>query len=161
MINQAFAKILADMASILEIQQDNPFRIRAYQRAVQAVLEYSDDLGTMSEKQLLEIPGIGKGIAEKILEFAEAGRVKEHDAMMKKFPAGLLELLRVPGLGPRRARFLFEELKIDSPAKLKAAAAKGKLRDLKGFGEKLEENILKGLQAIDGGGGKRLLLWDA
>ncbi|MGQ0644731.1 MAG: helix-hairpin-helix domain-containing protein, partial [Elusimicrobiota bacterium] len=160
MINPAFAKLLAEMAVFLEMSGDNPFRIRAYQKAVQTIEDYPVDLGSLAREDLLKIPGIGQGIADKIQEFAKTGRVREHDGLLKKYPAGLMEIMRVPGLGPKRARFLYEELQVDSCAKLAKLAAAGKLSGLKGFGAKMQENIVKGLQSAARGDG-RMLLWKA
>jgi DNA polymerase (family X) len=159
MINSAFAALLSEMATLLELKQDNVFRIRAYQRAAHVIAGLASDVAAMPRQELLQISGIGQGIAGLAEEFAKTGRVKEHEALRKKFPAGLLALLQVPCLGPKRARLLFDKLKIDSPAKLKIAATAGRLRDLEGFGAKTEENILKGLSYADSG--KRMLYWEA
>src|SRR5687767_11427851 len=145
MINSAFASLLSEMASMLELKQDNVFRIRAFQRGAQVIAGLAADVASMPRKELLQISGIGQGIAYMAEEFAKTGGVRVHEALRKKFPAGLLALLQVSGLGPKRARLLFSKLKIDSPAKLKAAASAGRLRELAGFGAKIEENILKGL----------------
>jgi DNA polymerase (family X) len=160
MQNDVLANLFSDMATYLEMEQANPFRIRAYQRAAEVIASHPSALGQLPTKDLLQIPGIGKGIAEKIEEFAKTGKIEEHQELQKKFPAQLLSLLRVPGLGPRRARFLFEEVKIDSPEKLKKAALEGRLRGLRGFGEKMEKNILRGIDFALGGD-NRVLLWQA
>jgi DNA polymerase (family X) len=159
-INKPLAELISEMAALLELKQDNPFRIRAYQNAAMAIQSFPEDLGKMSREDILKIAGIGQGIADKIQEFAKTGKVKEHQQLRKQFPEGLLNILQVPGLGPKRARLLFDRLKIDSPTKLKQAAMQGKLRALAGFGEKIEENILKGL-AFTQESVKRTLLWEA
>lgn len=160
MINGAVAKLLSDMSVLLELEGENPFRVRAYQKAVQMVEAHSQDLAKLSREDLLAIPGIGQGIADKIQEFARTGRVQEFDDLHKKYPAGVLGLLHVPGLGPKRVKFLYKEAGIASPAELKQAAAQGKLRGMKGFGQKLEENILKGVHMAQEEN-RRMLLWQA
>src|ERR1051326_5370971 len=145
MLNSAFAAALSEMAVLLELDNANVFRVRAYQRAAQTIEGLSRDIGKIPPEELLESPGIGKGIAEKIQEFIRTGRIQEHQDLRHKFPAGLLNILGVPGLGPKRARLLFEALHVDSPRRLKEAAVAGRLRKLPGFGPKLEAQILKGL----------------
>jgi DNA polymerase (family 10) len=160
MLNRPFAALITEMAVLLELNQENVFKIRAYQKAVPIIEGFPKDIAQTSREELLEIPGIGRGLVEKIEEYVKSGKVKEHQDLRKKFPEGLLALLKVPGLGPKRARLLFDTLKIDSPAKLKAAAATGKLRDLPGFGEKTELNVLKGITFAETAS-NRLLLWEA
>ncbi|HRY29560.1 MAG TPA: DNA polymerase/3'-5' exonuclease PolX [Elusimicrobiota bacterium] len=160
MLNKSFTDLLNEMAVLLELNQDNVFRIRAYQTAAQAVAALTSDIASLTREQLLEVSGIGKGIADKIEEFVKTGHVKEHDDLKEKFPAGLLDLLNVSGLGPKRARLLYDELKIDSFDKLKKAAAAGRLQKIPGFGEKIEQNILKGLHLAEQAR-SRMLLWEA
>lgn len=160
MLNKAFAEILSETAVLLELAQDNVFRIRAYQKAAQIIEGLPKDIGQTSREELLAMAGIGKGIADKVEEFVKTGKVKEHRELRKKFPEGLLNLLRVPGLGPKRARLLYETLKIDSAEKLKKAAQEGKLRGLPGLGEKTEANILQGIGFAQESA-KRILLWEA
>lgn len=149
------------MASFLELAGENRFRIRAYANAAQTLENLTEDVEILAHQNTLtDLPGIGQGIADKIKEFCATGRVKEHEQMKARFPEGLLDLMEVSGLGPKRTRFLFDRLKIDSLEKLKEAARKGALRDLEGFGPKIEENILKGIAAKDESS-KRLLLSDA
>src|ERR1041384_2794828 len=108
MLNASFAALLSEMATLLELDRESVFKVRAYQRAAQIIDGYPKDVGGMPREALLEIAGIGRGIADKLEEFVKTGRVKEHQALRKKFPEGLLSLLSVPGLGPKRARLLFE-----------------------------------------------------
>ncbi|MBI4396186.1 MAG: DNA polymerase/3'-5' exonuclease PolX [Elusimicrobia bacterium] len=160
MQNPLFAAVLSEMATLLDLENENVFRVRAYQRAAQIIEVLPKDIEAMSKEDLMSIEGIGKGIADKAYEFVKTGRVKEHLDLRKKFPEGLLSLLKVPGLGPRRARLLYDNLAIDSPEKLRLAAAQGRLNQLRGFGKKIEEKIVKGL-TLSEETSKRILLWEA
>lgn len=160
MTNSQIAEIFELMAVFLELKGENPFRVRAYQRAVQVVEGHSRPVTELSREELLEISGIGKGIADHIAEIAKTGKLLELENLRKKFPPGLLDVLRVQGLGPKRAKLLFEKLRVDSLEKLKAAALSGKLKGLPGFGAKLEENVLKGL-AFAAKARERMLWWEA
>jgi DNA polymerase (family 10) len=146
MKNAEVASLLEEMRALLELSNANPFKIRAYGRASQALGELTRDVEQMSRDELLEIEGIGEGIADKIQEYLKTSEVKELNALRAKFPAGVLEIMRLPGLGPKRALLLYQKMKVDSPAKLKALAEGGKLHDLAGFGEKMEQNILQGIE---------------
>ena len=148
------------MAILLELAGENPFRIRAYQRGAQVIAGLPKPAVEMSSKDLLEIQGIGKGIVSHIEELAKRGKIEDLEALRKRFPKGLLDLIGVPGLGPKRAKLLFETRKIDSLKALEAAAKAGKLRELPGFGEKLESKILQGLSFAQESK-KRMLYWDA
>jgi len=160
MNNQEFAKILIEMSTLLELGQDNPFRIRAYQRAAQVIEGLTKDISNISKEELLKIAGIGKGIAFKVEEYLKTHQLQEYETLKDKFPKGLLEVMTLPGLGPKRAKILFDKLGIDHPSKLKKAAQTGQLKELAGFGEKLEQSILSGFSfAIEAE--KRMLNWKA
>lgn len=145
MINASVSKVLYEMANLLELDEGNPFRIRAFQRAAQTLESYSSDLATLNREQLMTIPGVGQGIADMILEYVQKGAMFEHERLKKKFPPGVLQMMTLPGLGPKRAGLLFKQLKIESIDKLKQAASKGTLRKIRGFGEKTELNIIKNI----------------
>ncbi len=161
MLNAILMKTLTDMADLLELNGDNPFRIRAFRRAIDTVEGHSVDFSTMSRDERLEVAGIGKGIADLIEEVEKTGRVAELEKLRKKFPSGVLDVMRQGGLGPKRAAILFKELRIDSLPKLAAAAGKGAIKNIDGFGEKIQANILKSLAAAHAQGPKRLLISDA
>jgi DNA polymerase (family 10) len=157
MENTDFAKIFYDVAKLLELKQENVFKIRAYQRAATNVENLSHSLETLYKegnasqkdgglKALEEIPGIGKNIAGHIEEIIKTKTFKEYEQLKKSFPKGFVELSQLPGLGPKTALKLYKELKIDSVEKLKKAALSGELRKLSGFGSKKEENVLKGIE---------------
>lgn len=160
MLNIAFAAALNELAVLSTLNNDNPFRIRAYQNAVQIIEGLTADIGQMSRQELLAIDGIGSGLADKIEEFSKTGQIKELESLKKKYPPGLLKMMTLPGLGPKRALLLFKKLKIDSVPALGEAARRGRLSSLPGLGKKFEENILKAIHTT-GHGQNRLLLWHA
>ncbi|MBI5624405.1 MAG: DNA polymerase/3'-5' exonuclease PolX [Elusimicrobia bacterium] len=160
MTNSRMGELLGEMSVLLELDGANPFRVRAYQRAGQVVTGHPAPLSGVPVEKLTEIPGIGKGIAAHVAEMEVSGTFQELEEMRKKFPPGLLAMLKVQGLGPKRAKTLFDTLKIDSLDKLKAAAQEGRLRGLPGFGEKTEANILEGV-AFAATASERVLHWAA
>ncbi len=157
MNNLSISKLLTEMGDLLELSNDNPFRIRAFRRAAQTVETFPEDLGPMTRQQRMAIPGIGKGIADLLEEFERKGSSAEHSKLQKKFPRGVLDMMRLGGVGPKRAAQLFRELRIDSIQKLETAAKKGVLKGLEGFGEKLEQKILKNV-AFAESASKRMLI---
>jgi len=152
MQNQDIAQIFREIATILELKGENPFRIRAYQKAAQNIESLSGNLKDLVAKDSLQnIPGIGKDLAEKIKEVVKTGKLKKHQELKKSIPQGLIEMLQIPGLGPRTVKLFYDELKISDINSLEQAAFKGKLRGLPGIKEKTEKNILKGISLIKGG----------
>jgi DNA polymerase (family 10) len=148
MQNQEVAKIFNDIADILEIKGDNPFRIRAYRRAAQHIDGMGKDVAGMSLDDLHKIPGIGADLAGKIHEYVQTGGLEFYDALKKEVPAGLIDLLSVPGLGPKTAKLLFEKLHITDIDDLERHARDGRLKGLPGIQAKTEQNILKGIAMI-------------
>ena len=148
MRNQEVAKIFNDIADILEIRGDNPFRIRAYRRAAQNIDGLVTDVAGMSVGDLQKIPGIGADLAGKIHEYVQAGSMEFHEELKKEVPSGLVDLLSVPGLGPKTAKLLFDKLKIKDIDDLERQAKGGRLKGLPGIQAKTEENILKGIAMI-------------
>lgn len=151
MQNASIAKFLNDMADLLELSGDNPFRIRAFRRAADTVAFNSEEMSALTREQRMELPNVGKGVADVIDELEKTGTAVEFRKLTKKFPATILEVMHCGGLGPKRAATLYRELGVDSIAKLEAAVKKGVLRSLAGFGEKLEANIAKNLTLVRGG----------
>ena len=151
MKNQQIAKIFSEISELLELKGENVFRIRAYRRAAQNMDGLSKDVSTLSQEELESIPGIGKDLAGKIHEFLETGKIAKHEELKREIPGGVLQLLTVPGLGPKKAKMLFEQLKVKSVDELEAAIRKGKLAGLPGIQKKTEENILKGIELIKRG----------
>jgi DNA polymerase (family X) len=157
MTKNEIAEILEEMGTLLELQGANPFKSRAFHNASRAVEGIPDDIASLvSAGKLREVKGIGEGIARVITELVEKGASQEHKELRGSVPEGVLEMLRVQGLGPKKVKLLHEKLKIASIDALEAAAQEGKLASLDGFGKKSEENILKGIQALRSHGDRTL-----
>ncbi|MBI5741242.1 MAG: DNA polymerase/3'-5' exonuclease PolX [Nitrospirae bacterium] len=148
MKNQEVAKIFNDIADILEIEGDNPFRIRAYRRAAQNIDSLATDVTEITDEELRKIPGIGGDLAGKVREYVNTGHLQFYDELKKDVPAGLVNILSVPGLGPKTARLLFDKLHVKDVDDLEKYAKEGKLKGLPGIQAKTEENILKGIAMI-------------
>ncbi|HLD56583.1 MAG TPA: helix-hairpin-helix domain-containing protein, partial [Candidatus Omnitrophota bacterium] len=147
MDNKTVAEILEETAEILEIKGANPFRIRAYHNAARIVEGLTQDIGEFVKAGALrEIKGIGEGLASLITELVKTGKSKEHQKLKKSLPSGLLELLDIPGVGPKRAKVLYEKLKIKSIEALKTACEENRLLKLEGFGEKSQAKILEAIE---------------
>ena len=147
MTNQDIARIFYKIAEILEIQGENPFKIRAYIKAAQTVESYTKELSEIKDtEELKDLPGIGEKIALKIKELVETGKLEMYEKLKKSEFAPLVELLEVPGMGPKHVRLVYDKLGIKTIDQLEKAARKGKLRDLPGLGRKTEQNILKGIE---------------
>jgi len=146
--NSDIADIFNEIADLLEIEEADQFRIRAYRRAAMSVENLSNELSGMvaGEEDLTQLPGIGKSIAEKIKEIVETGKLKQLEEIKKKTPAGLGEMMKIGGLGPKRVEVLHEKLHVDSLADLRKAVKKHEIRELEGFGEKTEEKIKEELE---------------
>lgn len=144
-LNSDIARSLEKLADLIELEGGNPFRIRAYRTAARVVGELPRNVLAMTTagEDLAELPGIGKDLAGKIETLAETGHIAVLDEMEKKTPPGLLALLDVPGLGPKRVRIIYDHLGIRSLSDLATAAKSGKIRGLPGFGEKTEQRILQ------------------
>jgi len=148
MRNQEIARIFNEIADILEIKGENPFRIRAYRRAAQNIDGLAKDVAETSLEELTKIPGIGADLAGKIKEYIDTGSLRFYEELKKEVPSGLVELLSVPGLGPKTAKLVFERLKIKSISDLEREAKRGRLKGLPGIQAKTEENILKGIAML-------------
>ncbi|MEW6042221.1 MAG: helix-hairpin-helix domain-containing protein, partial [Elusimicrobiota bacterium] len=161
MKNKEVAKLLYEIAELLSLAGENPFKIRAYERGSQTIDSLTGDIEELArEGKLQEIPGIGEGMSEKITEYLKTGHLKYIDELKKNFPEGLLEIMAIPGIGPKKAKIMYDKLKISSVSELRKAAKEGRLRDLPGFAEKTEQNILGGIELKEKAKG-RILLSDA
>jgi len=148
MKNQEIAKIFNEVADILEIKGENPFRVRAYRRAAQNIEGLPKDIAEARVEELTGIPGIGQDLAGKIMEYINTGHLMFYEELKRDVPTGLIELLGVPGVGPKTAKLLFDRLKIKGIDDLERLAKEGRLRGLPGIQAKTEENILKGIEMI-------------
>ncbi len=148
MKNQQIASLFGEIASLLELKGDNPFRIRAYQRAAQNIGGLARDVAGMADGELLSIPGIGPDLVGKIRQFLDTGRVDLHEKLAREIPRGFLEILRISGVGPKTARMLYEKAGVRSLEDLEALAREGKLTGLPGVQKKTEENIARGIDSF-------------
>ena len=158
MRNQEIASIFYEIADLLEIKGELPFKVRAYRRAAQRIETLDGDIEDIySEGKLREIPGIGEALAKKIGEIIETGRLEYLERLKREVPEGVVRLMSIPGLGPRKTAVLYKKLGIKNIEELKKAAEQGKLRDLDGFGEVTERNILRGIEMLERSRGRVLL----
>lgn len=140
------ASILDDIAAMLELKGENPFRVRAYQNGARALLDSTEDLVVLTnENRLTSIKGIGKGLSENITSLVKTGKLPFYEDLKKELPPGLLALTKLQGVGPKKALLLHEKLGIQSVEELKKAAEEGKIAKLKGFGQATQDNILKSI----------------
>jgi DNA polymerase (family 10) len=140
------------IGDILDFQGANPFRVRAYHNGARTIRDFPEPLAAMVETQkerLTDIDGIGKDLAEKIIALVQTGSLPMLEDLKKQVPDSVLALLRIPGLGPKKAAALNKQLGILTLEQLKAACEAGKVRDLKGFGEKTEQLILQGMSIAE------------
>lgn len=150
--NADIAADFDELADLLEIEGANPFRIRAYRNAARTLRDLPDDVTAMLEKgeDLTELPGIGKDLAAKIKEIVETGTAAMLEEHRRTVPVTLTELLKIPGIGPKRVKALYHDLGIRTLDQLQKAAEEGRVRTLRGFGEKTERYMLHQLKARTG-----------
>jgi DNA polymerase (family 10) len=155
--NQAIARVLREIADLLEIRNDNAFKIRAYRNGADIAANHPHDLARLDETGLRQIPGIGKDLAARIREIAETGDADYHRELLAEFPPTILDLLRLQGVGPKTVATLYRELGVRSLDDLERAALDGRVRALRGMGAKKEAQILKALEDRKMFAGRRLL----
>jgi DNA polymerase (family 10) len=155
--NQAIARILREIADLLEIKTDNPFKIRAYRNGADIVSNHPHELSVLDETGLREIPGIGKDLAARIREISETGDAAYHRELIGEFPPTILDLLHLQGVGPKTVATLYRELGTRTLDDLEAAARDGRIRALRGMGAKKEALILKALDERKRFAGRHLL----
>mgnify|MGYP003350147038 CR=1 FL=1 len=155
--NEAVSDLLLEFADLLSILSGDPFKPRAYEKAAQAVSGYAADVSGLDLKGILAIPSVGKSIGEKVHEYLTTGAIAELDELRAKVPAGVRDMMRIPGLGPKKAMSLYTEVGVDSIDALLAAMDAGALSGLKGFGAKTEENLRKGIARLRESGGRVLV----
>jgi DNA polymerase (family 10) len=143
------ARVLEEIAAMLELKGENAFKVRAYDAGARAIRGFSGDLaGAVRTRDLLKVPGIGAGLFSNIETLLATGSLPDYDELRASFPPGLRDCLRVPGFGARKAKLVHEKLGIDSLAALESACREGKVAGLKGFGPKTEERILRGIEML-------------
>lgn len=144
MRNKEVARLLEDIADVLEVKGDTPFRVRAYREAARRIEGLTESVESLvSSSHLQDVPGVGESIAGKIKEYLEDGHSEYFAEISKGIPPGLVQLLQVPGLGPSKARLIFRELGVSSAEELERAAREHRISKLSGMGEKSEANILR------------------
>ena len=157
MDNAAIARILREIADLLEIKADNEFKIRAYRNAADIVSNHPHEMASLDATGLREIPGIGKDLAARIREIVDTGDAEFHRELIAEFPATILDILRLQGVGPKTVAMLYRELGIRTIEDLEKAAADGRIRSLRGMGAKKEALILKALADRKRHAGRHLL----
>ncbi len=159
MENPEIARVFEEIADVLEIRSDNPFRIRAYRNAARTVEGLTTPLRKWVEENrpLTDLPGIGKEMGNHIKEMVETGTLGFRDELLAEVPRSLIELMRLPNLGPKKAKKVYDELKIGSVDELEAAAKAGLIAALPGFGAKSQEKILAGIAEYRQHGSRFLL----
>ena len=163
MQNVDVARIFEELADLLELDGANMFRVRAYRNAARTIEALSADVAAIVERdpgELQQLDGIGKDLADKIVVIVRTGQLPQLEELKAKIPASVVQMLRIPGLGPKKVAALFKDLGIDSLDVLKQAAEQGRIAELKGFGKKTEQSILEGL-AVVAEVGQRAYLSDA
>ncbi len=148
-VNATISAIFDEIADLLDIQGANAFRVRAYRNAARTVGELGTDIKTLVERgtALTDLPGIGEDLANKIREIVETSNCRFLERLRKEVPPAVAELLRIPGLGPKRVRVLWHDLEIQTLEQLLEAAKAGRIHSLSGFGEKTEQKIIAAVQA--------------
>ena len=161
MQNAEIAKYLAEIADMMELTGENFFHVRAYRNAARAVLDYPGNFSKLTFKQMEAVPGIGKGISSKVDALIKTGELELHQELRKKVPTGMMDIMRLPALGPKRVKQLHEELGITSLDDLKSALEAGAIRTIRGFGPKMEESLRHALARRSEVATKRWLYADA
>ncbi|MBB2911478.1 DNA polymerase (family 10) [Streptosporangium becharense] len=144
--NDDVAAALEEYAELFAMTGGDAFRVRSYQKAAKAISGFPEDIATTAVRS---VPGVGEAIAKKVEEYLERGSFRQLDDLREKVPEGVRRLTRVPSLGPKRAVFLYRELGVDSPEALVRAITEGRLKGVRGFGAKTEENLLKGVEQLE------------
>ncbi len=160
MENRAIARLISETADLMEISAEDPFRIRSYRTAAGVIEGYPEQMASIlkdPEKKLTDITGIGKGLAAVIEELEQRGSFERRDEMLGKYPAGLLELLNIQGLGPKSIRLLYDAYKVESIDDLERICREQKLRELPRMGAKLEEKVLRSIASYRQTQGRFLL----
>ncbi len=162
MNNKKIGELFDEIADIIEIEDSKRiFEIRAYRKAALTLSELNEDVSEVLKKKgiegLLELPGIGKGLAEKVREYIETGHIKKYDELKKKYPIDFTGLTKIRGLGSKKAFILYKELGVRNMQDLQEVLEKKKIRNIEGFGEKSEEVLQKGVRSVEATSGRMLL----
>jgi len=156
MDNLAIARVLAEIADLLEIKGENPFKIRAYRNAAEAIGHETQSIAALSDAERRALPGIGKDLAAKIAELAGTGSIAYHQELIREFPPTILDLLNLQGVGPKTVAVLYSQLGIRTLDDLEAAARAGRIKAIRGLGARKEAQILKAVTERRSVAGRRL-----
>jgi len=156
MDNLAIARVLAEIADLLEIKGENPFKIRAYRNAAEAIGHETRALAALSDAERRALPGIGKDLAAKIAELVETGFIAYHQELIREFPPTILDLLNLQGIGPKTVAVLYSQLGVRTLDELEAAARTGRIKAIRGLGARKEAQILKAVTERRSVAGRRL-----
>lgn len=149
MTNQEIAKIFREIADFLELKGENPYKIRAYRTVVRSIEELAAPVEELeAQGRLSEIPGAGEAIRTKLNELMTTGHLKYYENLRKEFPEGISDLLAIPGVGPKTAKMFYNELGIKSVDELEQAIVSGRVSSLPRMGNKVKENILRGIKEL-------------
>ena len=149
MTNLEIAKIFREIADFLELKGENPYKVRAYRTVVRSIEELAVPVEELeAQGRLSEIPGAGEAIRTKLNEIITTGRLKYYEKLKAEFPEGISDLLAIPGVGPKTAQMLYNELGIKSIDELEQAIVSGRVSSLPRMGNKVKENILHGIQDL-------------
>ncbi|MBI2930223.1 MAG: hypothetical protein HYY16_01110 [Planctomycetes bacterium] len=155
MDNAQIAATLELFGNLLDLLGENAFKVRAYHAAARTLEGLERAVASLvREGKLKDVPGVGEGLAQKIEELLATGKIKQLEELKQKVPAGVLDLLRIPGCGPKRVRTLWEKLAIVDLALLKKACVEGKVAELPGFGERTQTKILQGIEFVASSSGR-------
>lgn len=158
MANEVLAEILRELAYLLELEGANPFKIRALENSARLLEDQDKEVEELiASGEIEKIQGVGKGTQAIAREFVKTGKVAEHEELKAKFPPGIFEPLSVSGLGPKKAKALYEQLQIASLTELEYACRENRLVELKGFGEKTQANFLQAIEYLKASRGKMIL----
>src|SRR5947209_10872917 len=157
--NKAIANLFYETADLMEVNGDDPFRIRSYRRAAEAIEALPDQLSELikDRKRLLDVPGIGKGMVANIEEIFREGRLRLHAELLEKYRPTMLEMLKIQGLGPKTIALLWSTFQVSDISGLEQLAREGKLRELPRMSEKTEQKILKSIETYRSISGRYLL----
>src|SRR5277367_4980586 len=158
--NREIARVLSETADLMEIAGEDGFRIRSYRNAASAIESYPEAVGSMAtdpERNVTDIPGVGKGIAGVLKELCERGSFEKRDQLLERFPASALELLKIQGLGPKGIALIYSHFRVATIDELERLCREQKLRDLPRMGAKLEEKVLRSIAQYRQSAGRYLL----
>ncbi len=152
MKNKEIAEIFNRMGTLLEMKNENVFKVRAYYKAAENISNLAEDIESVkNEKRLSTISGIGKALEEKIIEYCETGKISAYGKLLEEIPESIFEVINIPSVGPKKAKLFYDQLKVKDLQGLRKAAENGKLLGLPGIKEKTIENILKGIKIVQQG----------